>query len=134
MGLANVQFLPYRPKHDAQRLMEAADLHLISLVPGLKGAVVPSKMYGIMAAGRPFVAAVDEGSETQLVLRDEGCGFWVPAGDTARLVATLRTAMTADLDAIGNRGREALRLRYSRSVATARYRTLLEEVAALAPR
>src|SRR5262249_42926046 len=128
MGLANVQFIPYRPKPEAQRLMEAADLHLISLVPGLEGAVVPSKMVGIMAAGRPFVAAVDEDSETHLVVRDEDCGLWSPAGDADRLVTTLRSAMTADLDAMGTRGLEALRLRYSRPVATARYQALLEEV------
>jgi glycosyltransferase involved in cell wall biosynthesis len=131
LGLTNVQFLPYRPKPEAQVLMQAADLHLISLVPGLKGAVVPSKMYGVMAAGRPFAAAVDEGSEPQLVVQDEDCGLWVPAGDAGALATTLRSAISTDLDAMGRRGRAALASRYSRTVATASYRDLLQRVAGL---
>jgi glycosyltransferase involved in cell wall biosynthesis len=133
MDLTNVEFLAYRPKPEAQRLMEAADLHLISLVPGLKGAVVPSKMYGVMAAGRPFVAAVDEGSEPHLVVLDEDCGLWVPAGNADRLAASLRSAMSTDLDAMGRRGRSALDRRYSRPIATGSYRALLEEAAAFTP-
>ena len=57
--------------------MAAADLHLVSLVPGLEGCVVPSKTYGILAMGKPIVAAVDEGSEVDLVLRVARCGVRV---------------------------------------------------------
>jgi glycosyltransferase involved in cell wall biosynthesis len=84
-----------------------------------------------MAAGRPFAAAVDEGSEPHLVVQDEDCGLWVPAGDAGALATTVRKAISTDLDAMGRRGRAALASRYSRTVATASYRDLLQRVAGL---
>ena len=63
-GLSNVEFMPYQRKEDAQALMAAADVHVVSLVPGLWGCATPSKTYGVMAAGRPFIAAVDPGLGT----------------------------------------------------------------------
>src|SRR3954469_7266880 len=81
--LANLAFLPYRPKDEAQALMSAADMHVVSLVPGLWGCATPSKVYGIMAAGRPYVAAVDAGSEPDRIASELGCGVRTEAGDPA---------------------------------------------------
>ena len=61
-------------RDEAQGLMHAADLHVVTLVPGLWGCAAPSKTYGIMAAGRPFVAVVDEGSEPARIVSDFDCG------------------------------------------------------------
>src|ERR1019366_5348905 len=58
MGLDNVRFLPYQPKEKLGESLTAADVHLIPLRRGLAGYIVPSKLYGILAAGRPYIAAV----------------------------------------------------------------------------
>ena len=63
LGLSNVRFLPFQPKSDLTYSFATADVFLISLKKGLAGFIVPSKLYGILAAGRPFVGAVERESE-----------------------------------------------------------------------
>ncbi len=129
-GLDNVVFVSYRAKDEAESWMAAADLHVVSLAPGLGGCAAPSKLYSIMAAGRPFVAAVDPGSEPDRVARETGCGVRVPAGDgqaLAEAIAAVTGEMAADM---GRRGREEFERRYDRGVVTAGYRLLLEEMGA----
>ena len=52
LGLNNVLFLPYQPKGDLSASLSGADVHLVPLARGLAGLIVPSKVYGIMAAQR----------------------------------------------------------------------------------
>ena len=52
-GLENVRFLPFRPFSQVPNVMAAGDLQVITVKPGLEGVVVPSKLYSILAAGRP---------------------------------------------------------------------------------
>jgi colanic acid biosynthesis glycosyl transferase WcaI len=129
-GLRNVDFLSHRPKAEAQELMAAADVHVITLVPGLWGCATPGKTYGIMAAGRPFIAVVDEGSEPARIAAEFHCGVHVPAGDGAGLAAAIRRMRTSPLDAAGARGLEAFRSHYTRERATAAMCRHLEDVAA----
>ena len=56
-GLSNMKFFPYQPKEQLRESFAAADAFLISLKAGIEGYIVPSKLYGILAAGRPFVAS-----------------------------------------------------------------------------
>ena len=55
-GIANVRFLPFFPASQIPSVLAAADAHVITVKRGLEGVVVPSKMYGILAAGKPIVA------------------------------------------------------------------------------
>lgn len=55
-GISNVRFLPFFPASKIPSVLAAADAHLITVKRGLEGVVVPSKMYGILAAGKPIVA------------------------------------------------------------------------------
>lgn len=129
--LENVVFMTYRPKQDVHALVAAADLHTVTLAPGLWGSVVPTKVYGIMAAGKPFVAAVDETSEPHRIVDEVGCGIRVPPGDSESLamaILELRGRRT-ELAELGMRGRKAFEGSYERTIATSRYRDLLESVA-----
>lgn len=126
-GLSNVVFLDPRDKDHAQVLMAAADLHLISLAPGLLGCATPSKMYSIMACSRPFIAAVDEGSEPDRVARESGCGLRIPSGDGPALAEAIIQLSQAPLDEMGARGYEAFQEQFSREKVTARFRHLLED-------
>lgn len=74
LGLRNVRFLPYQPKERLAESFAAADLFIVSLKPGLAGYIVPSKLYGILAAGRPYVAAVEEACEVAAITRRYDCG------------------------------------------------------------
>jgi colanic acid biosynthesis glycosyl transferase WcaI len=126
--LTNMTFLEYRPKDEAQGLIAAANMHLISLAPGLKGSVVPSKLYGLLGAGMPFIAAVDEGSEVHLVIEDERCGIRVDPGDAYGLAKAIVTTTDEDLCKMGRRARHAFEARYARSIAIGAYRRMLEQV------
>src|SRR5574342_267951 len=79
--LTSVRFKPYQPKQRLAESLSAADVHLVSLRPTLEGLIVPSKFYGIAAAGRPTIFVGDEDGEiAQLIARHE-CGRTVATGD-----------------------------------------------------
>jgi len=128
-GLGNVRFLPYRPKEELADSLGAADVHVIGLRRGLAGCIVPSKVYGIMAAGRSFVGAVEESSEVAMLIREHECGARVDPGDPEALARAILEMREAPRDAMGKRGRLAFEGLYDRPIATEAYRELLEEVA-----
>jgi glycosyltransferase involved in cell wall biosynthesis len=88
-GLTNVRFLPYAPKEQLHDSFASADAFLISLKPGIEGYIVPSKVYGILAAARPYVAAVDDTCEVACIARDYGCGVLAKPNDPDDLAAAI---------------------------------------------
>lgn len=125
--LRNIQFMPRLPKPEAQLVMAAADIHVVSLVPGLWGCAAPSKTYGIMAAGRPFIASVDAESEPARVAHECGCGFVVPAGSADDLAEAIRSARHAPLAEMGRLAVMGFEARYMRAAATEAIDTVLRE-------
>lgn len=87
--LPNVTFMDYQPHERLNEVLAAGDIHLIPLQKGLSSVSVPSKLYSILAAGRPILASVDLGSEIDLVISRSGAGRTAAAGDTAEFIATL---------------------------------------------
>jgi colanic acid biosynthesis glycosyl transferase WcaI len=129
--LDNVRFLPYQDRSSLSDSLGAADLHLVTLRDGLSGYIVPSKVYGILAAGKPYVAAVEAGAEPHRIAEEFDCGIRVEPGDVEALASAIRTMRhRADLDAMGVRARRALEERYDRRLSSAAYRELLEQVGA----
>jgi colanic acid biosynthesis glycosyl transferase WcaI len=84
-GLPNVRFLPFQPKERLRESFASADVFVVSLKAGMAGYIVPSKLYGILAAGRPYVAAVDDSSEVAAITRRHGCGVVVGPGKASEL-------------------------------------------------
>ena len=70
--------------------MAAGDVHLISLLPNLEGLIVPSKFYGILAAGRQSILIGDVNGELAHIVRDEGCGEAVAVQDGTGLTDVIR--------------------------------------------
>jgi len=91
-GLAHVGFLPPQPKEHLSSFLAAADLHLVSVRSGLEGLVVPSKAYGILAAGRPIFYVGGAGSEVAGVIAESGCGVVIPNGDAVGLAEAIKQA------------------------------------------
>jgi glycosyltransferase involved in cell wall biosynthesis len=83
--LDNVKFKPYQPRDDLQCSLSVSDIHLISLKPELEGMIVPSKFYGILAAGRPVIFIGDRNGELSCMIRDYQCGFVVSADNYHQL-------------------------------------------------
>jgi glycosyltransferase involved in cell wall biosynthesis len=84
-GLVNVTFLPYQPKEGLKESFGTADVFIVSLKRGLAGYIVPSKLYGILASGRTYVAAVEPESEVALVTREYQCGLVVEPGNAQQI-------------------------------------------------
>ncbi len=75
LKLSNVSFLPFQPKERLGESFASADVFVVSLQRELAGYIVPSKLYGILAAGRPYVAAVEDSCEVASITRSYGSGL-----------------------------------------------------------
>jgi glycosyltransferase involved in cell wall biosynthesis len=126
-----VRFLYYQSRGVLPQSLSSADVHVVGLAPGLAGYVVPSRLYGILAVGRPVIVAADPESETAQVVKGIGCGIVVPSARPELLARAIRDAHDGryDLQAMGLRGREWVEREADRSVAVRRYRDLLRELA-----
>jgi len=134
--LDNVEFLPTQPYQTLSDSLGAADVHVVGLRRGLAGYIVPSKVYGILAAGRPYIAAVEAGAEPALIAEEHGCGIRVEPDDPDGLAKGILQMRESDLGEMGRNARRALEERFDRPRATEAYRRILEDVFArsVAPR
>lgn len=87
--LANVVFVGYQPADRLPEVLAAGDIHVVALKAGLARSSVPSKLYSILAAGRPVVASVDPGTEVARTVARAGAGIAVAPGDQAAFTAAL---------------------------------------------
>jgi glycosyltransferase involved in cell wall biosynthesis len=128
-GLKNVVFIPYQPRAEMSRSYAAADIFLVSLRPGLSGFIVPSKVYSILAAGKPFIAAIEENSEAVEIARAHGCGVVVPTSDAQALADAIRT-LAGNPARVAEMGRQALAASelFDRSRQIAVYADVLSQV------
>jgi colanic acid biosynthesis glycosyl transferase WcaI len=128
----HVTFLPYQPREVLGQSLGAAAIHYVGLARGLSGFVVPSRVYGILSAGRPMIVAADADSETAAIVTENECGVLIPPGEPARLAEAIRDAHDGrlDLERMGARGREYVQRVADRSVSIQRYRALIEQLIA----
>jgi len=127
-----VRFLPYQKRARLPLSLSSADLHVIGLAKGLAGYVVPSRLYGVLSAGRPVIVAAEDTSETARLVHEIGCGVVIPPGRPELLARTIREASggTFDLEEMGRRGRAYVEEEADRLVAMERYRALVKEMLA----
>jgi glycosyltransferase involved in cell wall biosynthesis len=130
LGLSNVLFLPYAAKEALGESFAAADVMVVSLQRGLAGYIVPSKLYGILAAGRPYIAAVEETCEVAALTRANDCGLVVEPGNAEDLAASIRR-LRNDRSLAARLGDQArvTALTFDRAGQVRRYAGLLESVA-----
>jgi colanic acid biosynthesis glycosyl transferase WcaI len=94
-GLANVRFLPFFPASKIPSVLAAPDAHVITIKRGLEGVVVPSKMYAILAAGRPIVAVAPRETDVASLGALRGFGVSADPDRPEELVSVVR-ALVAD--------------------------------------
>jgi colanic acid biosynthesis glycosyl transferase WcaI len=104
--IPNVKFLPFFPGSKIPSVLAAADAHLITVKRGLEGVVVPSKMYGILAAGKPIVAVAPPETDVATLGVKQGFGVAADPDRPADLVAAIRT-LTADSNIVKQMGTAA---------------------------
>ena len=126
-NLGNLQFRPYQERASLSHSLGVGDIHLVSQRPEVEGYVFPSKLYGILAAGRPLLFIGDLRGEISRLLAQEGIGVGVQQGDSAGLAQQLRRlADDAALRAgMGARARALLCTRYDQRIAFKAWAALL---------
>lgn len=83
--LKNVIFKPLQPSEHLAESLSTADAHIVSLIPRLEHCIVPSKFYGVLAAGRPTLFIGDSNGEVARVVASADCGAAVKIGEGQRL-------------------------------------------------
>lgn len=128
--LSNLRFLPFQPLDGYPKVLATADINLVTLNAASAAASVPSKIYKLMASGRPVLAIVPRPSEIARLVEESGCGFVVEPTDTQGLVRVLRYAATHDreLERMGRSGRLDLERCLARRISTAKIAEVLGEV------
>jgi len=135
LALSSIRFVSYQPAAELADTLAAADVHLVCLRPELEGLIVPSKLYGILAAGRPAVFWGDRDGEIARELRRTGAGLSVASGDGAALAAAIESLRSDPVRraAISRAARTAYVERYTREMAVARWQELLAAAGADSP-
>lgn len=131
-GLANIRFLPYQPRESLTHSLSGADCHLISMRPEVVECLMPSKLYGVLAAGVPSIVLAPAACELSQIVEQEQLGIVCATDDTTPLgqrIAAAILKLVGDRDfhsAAGSRAREIAVRDYDRQQVTAKYRDLLE--------
>jgi len=90
-GQENLRLLEYQPYDMLPFSLGAADVHFMSLREGFEGLVVPSKIYGILASGRPVIYEGERSGEVARVILEAPCGLVTPLGEVEALEKALLT-------------------------------------------
>ncbi|WP_376959403.1 glycosyltransferase family 4 protein [Azospirillum sp. A26] len=105
-GLRNLRRLPWQPADRLAECLSAADLHLVAMDPAAEGLLVPSKLAGVQAAGRPCLFLGPAGSEVAAQM--DGCGMVIDPFDGAAIAEAVR-AYAAGPDRCAAEGERAAR-------------------------
>jgi len=127
-ALPNVRFLPFRPASEVPQVMAAGDVHIVTVRRGLEGVVVPSKLYSILAAGRPVLAVASPASDVSRIVAESGCGLAADPDDPEAVAAAVRELRgdTVRLAEMGRQARVAAE-KYARVKELQRFLGVMEE-------
>ncbi|GKW45233.1 glycosyltransferase family 4 protein [Planococcus sp. NCCP-2050] len=129
--LNNVMFLPYQPKEFIRYSLNAADVHLVVNQKGIKGVSVPSKIYGVMAAGKPILGVLEQGSEVERLISESGSGVVVEPQNYAGIVDSIKKLYEMnreELKGMGLNGRVYLEQNLTRENSIGKYREVLKSL------
>jgi len=128
--LSNVRFLPFRTASEIPAVMAAGDLHVVTIARGLEGVVVPSKIYNILAHGRPVLVAASERAEVARLVRLHECGITADPDDATQVANAVRSVIDAPerLEHMSRQSR-ALASSYDRFDELRKFVRIVEEAA-----
>lgn len=125
--LSRTEFRPYCGRAELSQSLSAGHLGLVTQRPETAGSVVPSKVYGIMAAGRPILYIGTRRATPARIIERFACGWHVEAGDSEYLVALLNRLADRpeEIYAAGVRARQAFLENYDRPLGVERIISIL---------
>jgi putative colanic acid biosynthesis glycosyltransferase WcaI len=105
-GCRNVRFLPFFPATKIASVLAAPDVHVVTIKRGLEGVIVPSKMYGILAAGKPILAVAPRETDVAAIGEKRGFAVWGDPDHPAQVAAAVRQVLR-DANQLRNMGEAA---------------------------
>ena len=130
LGLRSVRFLSFQPHEVVPEMYASSDVCLVTLRKGFTSESVPSKVFTIMASGRPMIASLDEDSDTWRFVQNTQCGLCVEPENPRALAEAIRTlyASTSLRKTLGTNGRKCVVQRFTRRAVAGQYHDLLTSV------
>ncbi len=126
-GLSNIKLQPYQPRKKLAQSLSVPDIHLVSLNDELEGFVVPSKFYGVAAAGRMTFFIGAQSGEIPTIIREHDIGLTISTGDTGRLVFEIlqvNADRSKSADA-GTKARKVFDQQFDRAISVRKWEVLL---------
>ena len=128
----NVHFAPYQEKSKLVYSLNMADVHFVVNAKGIKGVSVPSKLYGVMAAGKPVLGILEEGTEARYIIEEAKCGLSVSPGDYEAIETLIAyfidTRGSEEQRYMGQAGRAFLTQYLTKEISIEKYRKEIMEV------
>ena len=127
--MSNMTLLANRPRDELADSLNVCDVGIISFVPGMAGISVPSRMYNIMAAGKPILAIADAGSELALVIQEEQIGWVISPGESDAMTAAVVEAYSTPslIKAMSARARQVAETKYTLQAVITAYSNLIRD-------
>ncbi len=109
-GVRSIELRPYADRGDLAKSLAAGDIGLVTQRDVCCGTVVPSKVYGLLAAGRPILFIGPANAMPARIIRNFNCGWHIPVGDVQQATQLLLHLIDHrdEIYAAGARGRQAL--------------------------
>lgn len=132
LGLDKLHILPYQPRHLMPAILAYSDLQFIFMTPQMEGQGFPSKVYTIMACGKPLL--VGSGHNTPIVnfLDPVGCAKLVYSHDleekTDEMAAWLSFVTRDELREMGGKGESVILQSYTKEIVTRSYVKLIDSL------
>ncbi len=126
-GIGNVRFLPLAPADAFMAALQEANIHLVPQAQNVANYALPSKLFSIMAAGRPFVCIAEAGSPLEGLCEASGAGLCLRPGDEDGLLRAV-LGLLADperQDRLGRNGRLFVQRNMDRNTILAAYRRII---------
>jgi glycosyltransferase involved in cell wall biosynthesis len=121
-SIHSVELRAYVPRAELGSSLSAADIGIVTQREACCGSVVPSKVYGLLAAGRPILFVGPGAATPASIVRRHACGWHIDNGDVEGLVRLLNHLVEHpdEISAAGRNGRLALEREFDRPLGTAR--------------
>ena len=123
-----VRFLPYQPREKLDESLSGADMHVVSMHEDITGCLCPSKLYGILAAGRPVLAIANQRTDLCQTVVEQRVGWCCEPGDSVAVANAIAEARESERSEMHARARDVAVRCFDREVVMRQFANVLSEV------
>jgi len=129
-GAKNIFVSGYQTREQLADVLDLGDTHLVTLLPGWEGLILPSKFFSVLAAGKPVLWVGPENSECVTILNENQCGYQSKPGDGDALAREIQylSAHRSDAQEMGRRGQVAYEMKYESHHACKAWQDVLHTI------